>query len=120
MKDIQKQKIIGRNRRIKRTRAKILGTSIRPRAAIFRSLKHMAVQLIDDSKGVTVCSASDLEMKTAKKMNKQSVAKEVGLLLSAKAKKLKITNIVFDRRSYQYHGRVKALADGMRAGGLQF
>lgn len=106
-----------------RVRRKIRGTGECPRLCVFRSLKYIYAQLIDDVQGVTLCSASSLEPEV-----KQSVAKTgnveaasaVGKLVAARATQAGISQVVFDRGGYQYHGRIKALADGAREGGLQF
>lgn len=108
-----------RQRRRQRVRAKISGTKETPRLNVFRSLKHINVQLIDDSIGKTLVSASDLEIK-AKKASKLDLAKEVGKLIAKKALDSKIKKVVFDRAGYKYHGRVKAIAEGAREGGLEF
>ena len=112
-----------RLRRHARVRKKISGTAEAPRMSVFRSLKHIYVQLIDDTKGVTLCAASteqkDLAAKVAK-MTKTEAAKEVGKAVAEKAKKLKIKTVVFDRGGYLYTGRVQALADGAREAGLNF
>jgi large subunit ribosomal protein L18 len=109
-----------RKRRHKRIRAKIFGTEKRPRLCVFRSNKHIYAQLIDDEKGHTIVSASDLELKRIEKMTKVQKAKEVGKLIAKKAKEKNIEEVVFDRAGYKYHGRVKALAEGAREGGLKF
>ena len=109
------------NRRHKRVRAKIFGTKERPRLFVFRSAKHIYAQLIDDEKGKVIASASDAGLKRGKK-TKADKAKEVGKLIAGKAKELSrpLEKVVFDRRCYKYHGRVKALAEGAREGGLKF
>lgn len=112
------KKELNRKRRKIRIRSQISGTSERPRLSVFRSNKHIFLQLIDDTKSKTLVSASDTEVK--KKENKTNIAKEVGMLLAAKASEKKITNIVFDRNGFRYHGRVKALAEGAREKGLKF
>ena len=104
-------------RRKKRIRAKISGTSECPRLAVFRSLTHIYAQIIDDENSKTLASVSDMKMK---KGTKTETAKEVGLEIAKKAKEMKIGKIVFDRSGYQYHGRVKAVAEGAREGGLKF
>jgi large subunit ribosomal protein L18 len=119
--------------RHKRIRAKILGTATRPRLCVFRSGKHIYAQLVDDEKGKVLFSASDLKIKNrapvkSKGEDKAPVigqakvnrAKEVGKLIAEKAKSSKIEKIVFDRGGYGYHGRVKAVAEGAREGGLKF
>ena len=103
-----------------RVRAKIKGTSDKPRLCVFRSAKHIYAQLIDDEKGKTIASASDLEIKGASKSRKTEVAREVGKLIAEKAMQKKIKKVVFDRGGLIFHGRVKALAEGAREGGLQF
>ncbi len=106
-------------RRIKRVRAKISGTAKRPRLAVRRSLMHIYAQLIDDVSSTTIVAASDKDVKVGK-MTKLEVATEVGKVLADRANSKKISVVVFDRRDKKYHGRVKALADGARANGLQF
>jgi large subunit ribosomal protein L18 len=118
MKDWQQKKRVRYARRVQRTRAKINGTAKRPRVAVFRSRQHMAVQLIDDEAGRTICAASDHELKKHGKMKKTEVAKAVGVLIAEKAGKAGIKQVVFDRRGNQYHGRIKAIADSMREKGL--
>lgn len=112
-----------RLRRHARVRKKISGTAQAPRMSVFRSLKHIYVQLIDDVKGVTLCSASteqkDIAAKVAK-LNKAEAAKVVGKAVAEKAKKLGVETVVFDRGGYLYTGRVQALADGAREAGLNF
>ncbi|MBU0667587.1 50S ribosomal protein L18 [Patescibacteria group bacterium] len=106
-----------RLRRRIRVRAKIRGTAKRPRLVVFRSLLHHYAQLIDDDKGVTLANASDLKEKKGRKSDK---ARNIGLKIAEIAKEKKITVCVFDRNGYRYHGRVKAIAEGAREGGLQF
>jgi len=108
-----------RYQRHKRVRSKISGTKERPRLCVFKSLKHIYVQLIDDKNKKTLVSASDSEI-TKKISGKIAKAKEVGKLVSKKAIEKKIEKVVFDRGGYKYHGRVKALADGAREEGLKF
>lgn len=108
-----------RTRRAHRVRAKVRGTQERPRLAVFRSLKHITAQLVDDVTSRTLVSARDTEV-TEKKGTPAERALAVGLLLAEKAKKAHIERVVFDRRGYKYHGRVKALADGARKAGLLF
>jgi large subunit ribosomal protein L18 len=112
------KKASNRTRRHIRIRAKISGTAERPRLVVFRSLNNHYAQLIDDTKGVTLASASDLKMEG--KDNKTERAKKVGLELAKLAKEKNIVTCVFDRNGYQFHGRVKALAEGAREGGLAF
>jgi len=103
--------------RKRRIRAKIFGVSKRPRMAVFRSLKKIEVQIIDDSKGITLVYANN---QLAKSKNNISGAAEVGKLVAKKAKDKKIKEVIFDRAGYKYHGKVKAVADGARKGGLVF
>ncbi len=112
----QKEK---RYRRHRRVRSKISGTSKVPRLCIFRSSKHIYAQLVNDEKNKTLVAASDLETKKSKKP-KVDKAREVGKLIAKKALDKKIEKVVFDRGGYKYHGRVKALAEGAREGGLRF
>lgn len=107
-----------RIKRQKRIRKKVYGTVERPRLIVYRSNKHIYAQIINDVDRVTMVSASDKEVKA--KTKPIDIAKEVGLNLAKKAKAKKIESVVFDRRGYKYHGRVKALADGSREGGLTF
>ncbi len=102
-----------------RVRAKISGTATCPRLAVFRSLKGISVQAIDDKSGRTLASASLKEL-GAKAKNTVVGAEEVGKLVAQKCVALKITEAVFDRAGYRYHGRVKSLAEGARSGGLLF
>jgi len=101
-------------------RAKMSGTAKVPRLCVFRSHQHIYAQLVDDDKGKTIVSADSQEFKKSKK-NKADQAKEVGKLIAKKALEKKgIEKVVFDRGGYQYHGRVKAVAEGAREGGLKF
>ena len=104
-----------------RIRAKVSGTKDIPRLNVFRSAKHISVQIIDDEKGVTLvsCSSMDKDLKIANGGNIEAATK-VGELLAKKAKKAKISKVVFDRGGYLYHGRVKALAEAARENGLEF
>jgi large subunit ribosomal protein L18 len=104
-----------KQQKIKRVRNKIIGSATRPRLAVFRSNKHLSAQLIDDAKGATILSAEDREIKA----EKGKTADEVGKLVAKKANEKKITQAVFDRRSYKYHGKIKAVAEGARSGGLK-
>ncbi|MCC7132292.1 MAG: 50S ribosomal protein L18 [Gemmatimonadales bacterium] len=110
-----------RYRRHLRVRKKVAGTPERPRLVVFRSIKHIYAQLVDDDKGVVLLGTSDrsegLELDGQGKVAK---AKATGKLLAAKAKAAGIAKAVFDRAGYRYHGRVKAVADGAREGGLEF
>jgi len=109
-----------RERRHQRLRTKIRGTSLKPRLSVFRSLGHICAQLIDDDKAKTLAMASDLDLKFDKKTAKTAKAAKVGELIAKKAREKKIINVVFDRGGFKYHGRVKALAQGARNGGLKF
>jgi large subunit ribosomal protein L18 len=109
-----------RARRHRRVRGKVAGTAERPRLAVFRSNRGITAQLIDDEAGRTVASASWLGLPKSFKGDKTAQATEVGKLLAASAKSAGVEAVVFDRGGYLYHGRVKALADGAREGGLQF
>ena len=108
-----------RRRRHRRVRGKVMGTSERPRLVVSRSNKGISAQLVDDLEGRTLASASWLQLKGFKG-NKTAQAAEVGKVLAAKAKAAEIETVVFDRGGYLYHGRVKALADTAREGGLKF
>ena len=107
--------------RHKRVRAKVSGTKDIPRLNVFRSAKHISVQIIDDVTGTTLVSASSMD-KTLKITNGGNIeaAKIVGAEIAKRAKKAKITKVVFDRGGYLYHGRVEALADAARENGLEF
>ena len=105
-----------RIKRHKRVRAKIKGNLNIPRLCVFRSNNHIYAQLINDEQGKTIASVND----TGLKGKKQEIAKQVGINLALKAKENKIDKIVFDRGGYKYHGRVKALAEGVREGGIKF
>lgn len=111
-------KVQRRLRLRKGIRRKISGTAERPRVSIFRSNKGIYAQLIDDVNGTTLASASSSEI--GKKQVNVDISKEVGLKLAEKAKGSGIETVVFDRGGYAYHGKVKALADGAREGGLKF
>jgi len=103
--------------RHRRVRAKVVGTKDKPRLSVFRSNKHIFLQLIDDKSGKTLVSESDLKLK--KKATKTEIAREVGKKLAESAKLKKIKNVVFDRGGYKYHGRIKAAAEGAKEGGLK-
>lgn len=106
-----------RARRLVRIRKKILSVSDRPRLSVFRSNVNIYAQIVDDSKQRTLVAASSKEVKATKKMEQ---AQAVGKLLAEKAAKAKVKEVVFDKGSYKFHGRVKALAESAREGGLQF
>ncbi|MBP2647037.1 MAG: ribosomal protein [Gemmatimonadetes bacterium] len=110
-----------RYRRHLRVRTRVVGTAERPRLVVFRSLKHIYAQLVNDDQGVTLLGVSDasegVDSTTAGKVNR---AKATGKLLAEKAKAAGVTKVVFDRAGYRYHGRVQAVAEGAREGGLEF
>jgi large subunit ribosomal protein L18 len=107
-------------RRHRRVRGKVRGTAERPRLVVSRSNKGISAQLIDDTAGKTVAAASWLQVKKTFKGNKTAQATEVGKLLAENAKRAQVGAAVFDRAGYLYHGRVKALAEAAREGGLKF
>jgi len=112
-----------RLRRHARVRDKLNGTAERPRLSIYRSLNHIYAQIIDDSKGMTLVSASSVEKSLAKELDgktKVEIANIIGTTLATRATKKGIKAVVFDRSGYIYTGRVKKLAEGARAGGLEF
>lgn len=102
-----------------RIRKKVAGDTAKPRLCIFRSAKHIYAQIIDDTKGTTIVSASTLDVDGLKGANKES-AQKIGEAIAKRAMEKKIKSVVFDRNGYLYHGRVKSLADGARAAGLEF
>jgi large subunit ribosomal protein L18 len=109
-----------RARRHRRVRGKLFGTAERPRLVVFRSNRGIEAQLVDDADGKTLAAASWLHVKKSFKGNKTQQAAEVGKLLAENAKKANVETVVFDRGGYLYHGRVKALAEAAREGGLKF
>lgn len=109
-----------RLRRHRRVRNKVLGSAERPRLVVFRSNRGIAAQLVDDVEAKTLAAANHTQLKKTFKGTKTDQAAEVGKLLAAAATKAGIESVVFDRGGYLYHGRVKALADGAREGGLRF
>ena len=119
---------VNRSKRHRRVRVHVAGTPQRPRLAVFRSLNHVYAQLIDDGSSRTLAAASTLDMKAAGraqgapqgKRNGVAQAQEVGRAIAAKAKAAGVTSVVFDRGGFLYHGRIKALADAAREGGLEF
>lgn len=115
-------KTIARFKRIQRIRVKITGTAERPRMRVFRSNRHIYAQIIDDASNKTLVAMStdDTAFDSNDLKNKCEKAKRVGLLLAERAKAAGIEKVVFDRGGYLYHGRVRALSDGAREGGLQF
>ena len=106
--------------RHRRVRGKVSGTAQRPRLNVFRSTNHIYAQLIDDVQGVTLAAASTLDKEIAGYGGNKEAARKVGLLIAKKAADKGITEVVFDRGGYIYHGRVKELAEGAREGGLKF
>ena len=113
---------VARDKRVKRIRRKIKGTSERPRLRVFKSSRHIYAQIIDDIAGVTLVSMStvDKAFEKIEEKGKTAAAKQVGMLIAERAKAAGIEAVVFDRGGYIYHGRVKALSDGAREGGLDF
>ena len=109
-----------RERRHRRVRGKVSGTADRPRLAVFRSNRGVFAQLVDDQTGKTLAGAGWVNLPKSFKGDKSAQAKEVGKVLASAATKAGIETVVFDRGGYLYHGRVKALADGAREGGLKF
>lgn len=119
-----KRQLSPRKRRHLRVRAKVFGTPERPRLNVFRSNKHVYAQIIDDTRGHTLVAASTLEREVRERLPephpKVEEARVVGQVIGERALSKGITKVVFDRGGYKYHGRVKALAEGARAAGLQF
>jgi large subunit ribosomal protein L18 len=113
----QKAKNKRRDRRRKRVRKSVIGTPVRPRVCIFRSLNHIYAQVIDDMSGKTLCAASSLKSGTS---GNAAGAAEVGKAIAEKATQAGITEVVFDRNGFPYHGRVRALAEAARKAGLKF
>jgi large subunit ribosomal protein L18 len=117
------RKFLSRERRHRRVRARVTGTAQRPRLNVFRSLTNIYAQVIDDEAGRTLASASsiDPEVRTQLEGKKRTeAAKIVGKVVAERAKQAGINSVVFDRGGYRYHGRVAALAEGAREGGLEF
>lgn len=112
----RKQLRVARHARI---RKRVSGTSERPRLAVFRSLKHISAQIIDDTRGVTLCAASSLEKGLKASANSEG-AKKVGETIGKRAKDLGISQVVFDRGGFMYHGTIAELAEGVRAAGVEF
>lgn len=118
-----KKKYQGRQRRHTRVRARVAGTTDRPRLNIFRSLSNIYAQVIDDAQGLTVASASTIDKDVAAQIqgkNKTDAARIVGRIVAERAKNAGVSKVVFDRGGYRYHGRVAALAEGAREAGLEF
>ena len=121
-KQIEKKRA-GRISRHKRVRGRVVGTQERPRLNVFRSLSNMYAQVIDDQQGHTLVSASTIDNDVAAQIEgktKSEAAKIVGLVIAQRAKDAGLSKVVFDRGGYKYHGRVAALAEGAREGGLEF
>ena len=115
-------KIAARTRRKRRVRKKVHGTAERPRMTVFKSNKHTYVQVVDDDRGATLAAASTLTgalQDAVKDLNKKDAATKVGEAAASACKDAKITQVVFDRNGYPYIGRVAAVADGARAGGIE-
>lgn len=118
-----KQKIAARKRRHTRVRAKLAGTEARPRLNVYRSLSNIYAQVIDDETGKTLVSASTIDKDVAAAIvgkTKVEASKIVGETVAQRAKEAGVSTVVFDRGGYRYHGRIAALAEGARAGGLEF
>ncbi|WP_457568674.1 50S ribosomal protein L18 [Desulfurobacterium sp.] len=116
----RKERIAKKHRRV---RKKVFGTPERPRLAVYKSLKHMYAQIIDDTKGHTLVSASTLDRDVREKvkgLSKTEAARVVGQVIAERAREKGITSVVFDRGGFIYHGRIKAIAEGAREGGLEF
>ena len=118
--DQAKHRVESRGRVRERIRRKVTGTSERPRLAVYRSLKYIYAQVIDDASGKTIVSASSREGGSDAKGSNAAAAKAVGALIARKAKDKGVTRVVFDRGGYVYHGNIKALADAARENGLEF
>ncbi len=120
MTDMSKQKREARIRRHRRVRKKVIGTAERPRLAVFRSNRHTSAQVIDDRSGRTVASASTTEASLRGSSGTIDAATQVGKLVADRAKAAGIESVVFDRGGFIYHGRIAAVAEGARTGGLEF
>jgi large subunit ribosomal protein L18 len=119
----KKSSALSRQKRHRRIRSRLLGTTERPRLSVFRSLKHMYAQIIDDTQGRTLAAASTLDAGLRPELanlQKRDEAERVGRLIAERAKAAGITQVVFDRGGYLYHGRVQKLADAAREAGLTF
>lgn len=115
------KKAIARKRRHSRVRKKLTGTTERPRLVVTRSARHILVQIVDDTAGKTLAAASTMEKELKKASgDKSDKSREVGKLLASRAKAAGVSSVVFDRGGNKYHGRIAALADGAREGGLEF
>lgn len=112
---------VGRSRRHLRVRKKVSGTALRPRLVVTRSARHMVAQIVDDSRGVTLASASTMEAQVrGQGEDKTAKARTVGQLVGERARQAGVESVVFDRGGNKYHGRVAAVADGAREAGLSF
>ena len=123
MSQVAKDRALNRERRAWRVRKRVRGDAGRPRLSVFRSNTNIYCQVIDDAGGRTLASASSLDKELRSDLaglKKSDIAAKVGDLIAARAKKAGVTRVRFDRGAYIYHGRVKALADGARKGGLEF
>lgn len=127
MKTSGKKRLRGRDRRHRRVRKKVIGSAERPRLCVYRSLKHIYAQLIDDATGRCLLTVSSLSEDVRKEVaasedlkGKVGVGAAVGKLVAARARESGIESVCFDRGGYLYHGRVKAVAEGARKGGLKF
>lgn len=119
----QKRKAVSQERRRNRVRSAVRGSAARPRLTVFRSSKHIYVQIVDDDQGKTLLAASTVSPELKGKVNyggNVKAAEAVGALVAEKAKSAGVTKVCFDRGHYRYHGRIKALADAARKGGLDF
>jgi large subunit ribosomal protein L18 len=116
--DVARAKRQGRLKRHARVRRRVVGTAERPRLAVFRSNRHIYAQVVDDAAGRTLASAGSVSL--AGDGDKKAAARRVGGELAKRAKAAGVSSVIFDRGGYQYHGRVKALADAAREGGLDF
>ena len=116
----RKDSNIARKKRHVRVRGKISGTAQTPRLCVYRSLKHISVQIIDDVAGVTLVSANTMEKSFTESGSNKAAAKKIGQIIAERALAKGIENVVFDRSGYLYHGRIMELADGAREAGLKF
>ena len=120
MADISTKRRLGKKRRHFRVRKRVSGTVARPRLVVTRSSRHISVQVVDDVAGVTLASASSLELRGSGEGDKSALARQVGALVAGRAKEAGIDAVVFDRGGNKYHGRIAALADAARENGLTF
>lgn len=114
------QVVANKQRRAQRIRKKIVGTSARPRLSVYRSNRYVTAQLIDDVNRKTLLTVTEKHIDSKEKQPKTGVSHDLGIVLAKLAKEKKITEVTFDKGRYAYHGRVKAIADGAREGGLIF